>query len=56
MQKMIMVEKNVVSSVNTYLDIGYKVVSVTPIIKCVASNYDTTEYGAYVVIEKSDGE
>lgn len=51
MQKMIVVKEDYVSSVNEYLSLGYKVVSITPIIKCVANNYDTAAYGAYVVIE-----
>ena len=56
MQKMIVVEKDYVSCVNEYLSLGYKVVSVTPIIKCISSNYDTAAYGAYVVIEIQDGD
>lgn len=54
MQKMICVDEYYTSDVNIYLDEGWRVISVTPIIKCVASNYDKTKYGAYVVIEKEE--
>lgn len=51
-----MINRDSLYDINHYLNMGYKVVSVTPIVKCVASNYDTAEYGAYVVIETSDNE
>ena len=53
MQKMIVVEKIFTNEINSYLSDGWKVVSVTPIVKCV-DRYDTAEYGAYVVIEKEE--
>ena len=54
MQKMIVVKKDYTSEINSYLYRDWRIVSVTPLIKCV-DRYDTTEYGAYVVIEERDG-
>ena len=55
MQRMVLVENKYVYEINTLLEQGWKVVSVTPIIKCVSSGHDISCYGAYVVIEKEDG-
>ena len=55
MQKVILVEKNYTNEINEWLKLGWKVVSVTPTIKCV-SKYDTPFYGVYVVIEQERGD
>ena len=54
MQQMVFIEGHGLSGINSLLNNGCKVVSVTPIIKCVASLHDKSTYGAYVVIEKDD--
>jgi hypothetical protein len=50
-QKMILIEQNRLSELNTFLENGWKVVSTTPVVKCL-EKYDTPFYGVYVVIEK----
>ena len=55
MQKLILVEKDYTYEIDGYLLDGWRVVSVTPAIKCV-DKYDTAFYGAYVVIEKEGDE
>lgn len=52
MQKMVFVKEDWVSEINNYIKYDWKVVSVTPAIKCTASKYDSAIYGVYVVIEK----
>lgn len=51
---MIVVEKNYTYEINSFLEQGWKVVSVTPAIKGVGK-YDSPFCGVYVVIEK-DGD
>ena len=55
MQKIILVEGKYTFEINNYLSDGWSVISVTPAIKCV-DRFDTSFYGAYVVIEKAGGE
>ena len=51
MQEIILIETDRLYSINNKLKDGWRVVSVTPIIKCV-DRYDAATFGAYVVIEK----
>lgn len=50
-QKMILIEKDRLSELNVFLENGWKVISTTPVVKCL-EKYDTPFYGVYVVIEK----
>ena len=54
MQQMILVKEGYTYKINEILEQGWKVVSVTPAIKCVGK-YDTPFCGVYVVVEKESG-
>lgn len=55
MQKVMLVEQGYTYEINTLLAQGWRVVSVTPAIKCV-DKYDAAFYGVYVVVEKEGDE
>lgn len=53
MQKMIFVTRDLVNSVNSYLNDGWMVSSVHPIANFVTgSSYNRGDWGAYVIVEK----
>ena len=55
MQQILLVEKNLTHEINSLLEQGWRVVSVTPAVKHTGK-YDTSFYGVYVVIEKDGDE
>lgn len=57
MQKMIFVTRDLVNSVNSYLNDGWMVSSVHPIANFVTGNsYSNGDWGAYIVLTKESAE
>ena len=52
MQKILFIDDSYTQTVNSYLEHGWNVVSISPVMNC-AGKHTTTWCGAYVVIEKS---